>query len=124
MNPLTIKYTLEGSFVHGGVISDYVRGKQQTAYVEVYLNTSYIQRIKCFVKYGKYLRVVNASPQSTLFDIVTKAFSVFLLIRIESIGFLYYLRRSACTRLYHQSRWRESGWNEECYGHYSFWKFD
>ena len=71
-----MKYTLEGSFVKGGVISDYVKGKQLNAFVEVLLSTDSIQRTKCFVRYGSFVRVLNVKPDSSLFDIVSTAFSV------------------------------------------------
>ena len=76
MNSNLIKFTLEGVIAEKGMISDYVRGKQQTAYVEIFINIDCLQPIKCFVKYGQFLRVVNGAPQSTLYSIVSKAFSV------------------------------------------------
>lgn len=74
-----MSYTLEGSLVKGGLISDYIRGKQQNAFVEVFLNTDKIQRIKCFVRYGSFVRCVNVLPDSSLFDIVSRSFSVLFL---------------------------------------------
>ena len=66
--------------MNGGVLSDYILGKQQSAYVEIFLNTDFINRIKCIVQYRQFIRIVSVAPQSTIYSILQKAFSVRVLV--------------------------------------------
>ena len=64
----------------GGIISDYVKGKQSTAYANIWLEYTNASRIRCSVQCGHFLRYVHVSPKITLDCIIRQALNA-------SIGF-------------------------------------
>ena len=71
---------MENQKVSGGVISDYVKGKQSTAYANIWLDYTNANRIRCSVQCGRFFRCVQVSPMATLDCIVRQALD-------SSVGF-------------------------------------
>lgn len=71
-----MKFDLENQSVTGGVIHDYVKGQQSTAYSNIWLDFSCTRSIRCSVCCGSIVRMVTVSPEMTLSDVVRFAFKV------------------------------------------------
>ena len=78
MNPSSVEFSVENQTVarDGGVIGDYVKAKQSTAYVNVWLNFACVKPIRCSVRCESLLRTVTVSPKLSLSDIVRVALKV------------------------------------------------
>ena len=76
LKPNVVMFSLEGKRVTGGVVEDYIKGNQKTAYLTILLDISYSQPVRCFVKYANLLRTVTVNPASTFQDVVSHSFRV------------------------------------------------
>lgn len=81
LNPNVILFSLEGKRVTDGLVEDYIKGNQKTAYLAILLDTSYSQPIRCFIKYANLLRTVTANPSATFQDVVSHSFRVVVFFR-------------------------------------------
>lgn len=76
INSNVILFSLEGKKVTEGVVEDYIKGNQKSAYLTIILDISYARPVRCFIKYANLLRTVSANPSSTFQDVVSHSFRV------------------------------------------------
>lgn len=65
-----MQFSIEKQRVNGGTIGDYVKGKQTTAYLSVWLDFAGSNSIRCSVQSDSFLRILEVSPTDTLFSVI------------------------------------------------------